>query len=154
MGKEDAEKIRSLWSSLNMVWFAMFFSVLIYAVLGLFLKGYIGFTFGEEGLKKVRTIFYLITIGTITYSVYARRSYLAKASAESSFDGALNTYRIAVIVSNAIAEFIGVFGFLLLIMGDRFYGFPLLITSGLAMLYHRPRRSEILALQEKKPVVK
>ncbi len=150
MKEEKLRKITGTWSSLNLIWFAMFFSVLAYTVLGLFLKGYVAFSFGEGTLSKVRTLFYLMAIGTITYSVYARRTYLRKAYGEKSFERALELYRIAVVVSVGVADLIGVFGFLLLLMGDRFYGFPLLITAGLAMLYHRPRRSELQPLTEKR----
>ncbi|WP_457599734.1 hypothetical protein [Hydrogenivirga sp.] len=148
--EERAKHIQKTWNALNLIWFAMFFSVLAYTVVGLFLKGYVGFRFGEDTLGKLRTLFYLLSIGTITYSVYARRSYLSRAVAQKKFETALDTYRIGVIVSLAIAEFIGIFGFLLLLLGDRFYGFPLMITSGLTMLYHRPRRSELLQLQGSK----
>ncbi|RLJ70960.1 hypothetical protein BCF55_1249 [Hydrogenivirga caldilitoris] len=148
--EERTEYIGKTWNILNLIWFAMFFSVLGYTVLGLFLKGYVGFEFGEESLNRLRTLFYLLSIGTITYSVYARRSYLRRAGKEKKLEKALEVYRIAVIVSLAISEFIGIFGFLLLVLGDRFYGFPLLITSGLTMLYHRPKRSEILSLQSLK----
>ena len=101
-------------------------------------------------LAKIRTIFYILSLVTITYSVYARRSYLRKAATEKETEKALEAYRIALLASLGISNFIGVFGFLLLLMGDRFYGFPLIITSGLTMLYHRPRRSEILSLVDPK----
>lgn len=109
-----------------------------------------GFEFEEGALSGIRTLFYFLSVGAITYSVYAKRSYLKRAGGEKRLEEALEIYRIAVIVSLVISEFIGVFGFLLLVLGDRFYGFPLLITSGLTMLYHRPRRSEILSLQSLK----
>ncbi len=37
-------------------WFAMFFSVLAYTVLGLFLKGYVAFSFGEGTLSKLQPL--------------------------------------------------------------------------------------------------
>ncbi len=150
MKGRDVEIVGRVWNTLNLIWFAMFFSVLAYTILGLFLKGYVGFSFGEETLTKIRTLFYLLSLGTITYSVYARRSYLRKASGEKKMERALEVYKIALIVSLGISDFIGIFGFLLLLMGDRFYGFPLIITAGLTMLYHRPKRSEILSLRGSK----
>ncbi len=150
MKGRDVELVGRVWNTLNLIWFAMFFSVLAYTILGLFLKGYVGFSFGEETLTKIRTIFYILSLGTITYSVYARRSYLRKASGEKKMERALEVYKIALIVSLGISDFIGIFGFLLLLMGDRFYGFPLIITAGLTMLYHRPKRSEILSLRGSK----
>jgi len=148
MRRELIDKASKTLSTLNLIWFAMFFSLMIFAFLGVFLKGYIALSFGEADLKIVRTIFYLLTIGTVTYSVYARRSYLKKGKEGRSIDRSLELYRIAVIVSIGISEFIGVFGFLLLLLGDRFYGFPLILTAGLTMLYHRPKRSEILWLNK------
>ena len=148
MKRELIDKASKTLSTLNLIWFAMFFSLMVFAFLGVFLKGYIALSFGEKDLQVVRTIFYLLTIGTVTYSVYARRSYLRKAEGEKDIDRSLELYRIAVIVSLGISEFIGVFGFLLLLLGDRFYGFPLILTAGLTMLYHRPKRSEILWLNK------
>ena len=147
MDGKELRLISRTWSLLNLIWFAMFFSLLAYAVLGIILKSYVGFSFGEETLAKLRTIFYLLSLGTITYSVYARRSYIRRASEEKNLERALEVYKVAVIVSLGISGFIGLFGFLLLLMGDRFYGFPLIITSGLTMLYHRPKRSEIASLK-------
>lgn len=150
MKEKELELVQRTWNALNLIWFAMFFSVLAYTILGLLLKGYVSFSFGEGTLAKIRTLFYILSLGTITYSVHARKSYLKKAAQEKSLEDALEVYKIALIVSLGIAEFIGVFGFLLLLMGDRFYGFPLIITAGLTMLYHRPRRSEILSLKGSK----
>ncbi len=148
MDEREIQLIGRTWSLLNLIWFIMFFSLLAYTVLGILLKSYVSFSFGEETLGKMRTLFYLLSLGTITYSVYARRSYIRKALEERKLERALEIYRIAVIVSLGISEFIGVFGFLLLLMGDRFYGFPLIITAGLVMLYHRPKRGEVLSLRD------
>lgn len=148
--KEDRlRKVASKWSALNMIWFAMFFSALAYGLLGLLAKGYIGFSLGESTLSKLRTVFYLLSIGTITYSVFARRTYMRRAEKTEDFEKALELYGTAVIVSVVVASSVGVLGFLLILAGDRFYGFPLLITAGLAMLYHRPRRDEMLSLAER-----
>ncbi|HIQ31077.1 MAG TPA: hypothetical protein EYH49_02815 [Aquifex aeolicus] len=135
------------WSVLNLVWFVMFFSVLFYAVLGLFIKGYVGINLNEETLSRIRTLFYVLSVGAITYSVYGRRVYMGRArEKKKDLSTALELYKNAVVVSVGVSNSIGVLGFLLLVLGDRFYGFPLLITAGLTMLYHRPRRSEMLSL--------
>jgi hypothetical protein len=148
MKRESLEKVGKAWASLNVIWFSMFFSLLLLTMVGILLKGYIGVSFEEKTLSSVRTLFYLLTIITVSYSVYVRNFYMKKAKEEKG-EFALETYRRAIVLALGISESIGIFGLLLLLIGDRFYGFPLVITAGLVMLYHRPRRGEMLSLLEK-----
>ncbi len=148
MKKEDLNLIAKTLNGLNMIWFSLFFSVLAYTVAGLALKGLVGITFGEKALNYIRTFFYLLTLVNITSAVYIRNKHLEEARERKNLEEVLEMYKKAVIVSVSVAELIGVYGLLLLLIGDRFYGFPLVITSGLVMLYLRPRRGEILSLLE------
>ncbi len=144
--KDEREALKGTWSVLNTIWFVSFFSVVVYAFLGLLLKGYVGFSFGEDTLNRLRTFFYLLTLLTITFAVYRRNRVVGRARNAKRREDRLLLYRRAVIESAGIMDVVGVYGFLLLLFGDRFYGFPLMITAGLGMLYLRPKRSELQEL--------
>ena len=148
MDKKSLELVAKTLNALNMIWFSLFFSVLLYVVAGIALKEFISVELGEKTLHYVRTFFYLISLVNITYAVYIRNKYVGKAKQKKSMEEVLKTYREAVIVSVSLGSMIGVYGFLLLVAGDRFYAFPLAITSGLLMLYLKPRRGELLSLLE------
>ncbi len=148
MNRKDLELVTKNLSALNMIWFSLFFSVLLYTVAGIALKGFISTELGEKPLRYVRTFFYLISLVNISYAVYIKNRYMGRAKQSKNVEEALKIYREAIIVSASLASMIGVYGLLLLIAGDRFYAFPLAITSGLLMLYLKPRRGEILSLLE------
>ncbi|MDB9823022.1 hypothetical protein OAC89_04900 [Deltaproteobacteria bacterium] len=157
---EDEKKViekglLTLW----IIWAAIMVSLFIYV--------FICHQFGNEirggmnqdiPLPLFRNIFYAIALITLFAAHFFKRfmlavkssSALAKAlkpapNAEQS--PLLAKYSTALIVSLALSESIGIYGFVLFLLGDGMQTlYTFIVISALSIYYHRPKREELEAL--------
>ncbi len=161
-GKEAINKgMQTLW----IIWAAMLVSLLIYVFIchqpGIGFKG-VGGTDFPIGL--LRNIFFGAGAAAWFMAYFMRRSMLSVRAGGSkpkpvermvTWDGPpfIAKYTTAVIASLALSESIGIYGFVLFLLGG---GFKTLYTfigiSALAMVFYRPKREEMekLAMAYKK----
>lgn len=109
-------------------------------------------------LGLMRSILYGITIFTIFLTHILRKFILTarsgdsgpislKSSLLSNQSSLLAKYTTAMIVSLALSESIGIYGFVLFLLGDDFRTLYIFIgISALAMFYYRPKREELETL--------
>ena len=144
-------------SVLNMIWVAMLVSVLFYLVAG-FVLGQGAVTGGDDsGYRVLRGVLYgvsLVTLGAI--GPVRRRLASAGGPAGPSAgsgvrrtvrDPALARYLVAMLVTWALAESIAVYGMVLFILtGNRTDLYLLNLAAFAVMVYHRPKRDELVRL--------
>jgi hypothetical protein len=145
----------NLW----IIWTAMAGSLLVYV--------FICNQFGEEIRRNMgdyfpvpllRNVFYVITIITLFLTHFLKKRMLSGTSRSSSPNALppvlhsnrptfLAKYTTALIVSLALSESIGIYGFVLFLLGDSFKTLYIFIgISALAIYFHRPKKEELEAL--------
>jgi F0F1-type ATP synthase membrane subunit c/vacuolar-type H+-ATPase subunit K len=162
---QEKEAITKGMQTLWFIWAAMLGSLLIY----IFVCHQWGEGFGSaEGtgipLELLRTILYGVAVVELIISYYLRKFMLKgrSSAAGAHIVGGLATmnqppfvghYSAVVIVSLALSESIGIYGFVLFLLGDGFQTlYTFMVVSALAMVFYRPKREELerLAVAYKK----
>ena len=151
----DEKGFRVLW----IIWAAMLGSLFIYV--------FICHQWGDQlrptmspnfPLDLMRKILYGIALFTLLLTHFVRKLILVRRAREtqpvsSLAPGTTNQptllakYSIAMIVSLALSESIGIYGFMLFLLGDSFQTLHIFIgLSVIAMFYYRPKREELETL--------
>jgi len=144
--------MQTLW----VIWAAMLGSLLVYVFIchqpGIGFKGVKGSDFP---LGLLRNILFGMGVATWLLAYFMRRSMLsvragipkpkpAERMVQWNGPSYIAKYATAVIVSLALSESIGIYGFVLFLLGA---GFKTLYTfigiSALAMVFYRPKREEL-----------
>jgi len=153
--KDAIEKgMQTLW----FIWAAMLGSLLIYVFLCYQLSETIRSSAGSDSfIELFRNI--LFGVGAVTFFIafFLRRTMLSVRAGlpKSKLNAApfVPKYATAVIVSLALSEGIGIYGFVLFLLGDSFQTlYTFIAVSALAMVFYRPKRVELerLAVAYKK----
>jgi len=145
----------TLW----IIWAAIMGSLLIYVFLCHQFGDEIRQDTGENfPLPLMRNIFYGIAIIMLFQTHFLKRFLLSgtpvgtlsesvKSGPHSNQPPFLAKYSTALIVSLALSESIGIYGFVLFLLGDDLQTLYMFIgVSALAIYVHRPKREEIEAL--------
>lgn len=149
----DAELDKALLT-LKFIWFAMLFSLAVYLFVALQVGATIQVAMEEDVFDKLRFALYALALLTPFVIVYIRRAILAAKGGATGKNQAfqhplLQKYASAVIVSLALAETAGIYGFILFLVGKNPGDlYLLLLLSAATMVYYRPQREELLALAE------
>ena len=144
--------MQTLW----VIWVAMLGSLLIYIFICHQLgEGLIGAEGTQLPISLLRKIFFGVTAAELIMIYYLRRFMLkgrssvsgatiTRGSATMSQPPFVGHYTSVVIISLAFSESIGIYGFVLFLLGG---GFKTLYTfigiSALAMVFYRPKREEM-----------
>lgn len=150
------------WTTILIIWAAMLFSLLVYAVVGYVVKENAVMGMNEEfPLDILRNILFGISLLTIGAIWYLRKLLLQKlfspnttgtsfSAASGSVTGqhpVVQRYLVVILVSTAMAESIGIYGLLLCLLGGQMMDLIILIMlSAFAMLIFRPRKDELESL--------
>ena len=109
-------------------------------------------------LDLMRNVLYGVAISTLVLTQFVRKFMLAERSGGSgptSLQPQLNSnqssliskYATAMVVSLALSESIGIYGFVLFLLGDSFRTLYIFVgISALAMFLYRPKREELETL--------
>lgn len=153
--------MRTLW----LIWAAMVGTLLIYVdvchQLGEGLKDTVG---PDVPVGLLRNIFFPLAAAELIMSYYLRRFWLktrpeAARATMGKRTATLNRpffviqYTTVVVISLALAESVGIYGFVLFQLGAGFKTlYIFIVVSALAMLFYRPKREEMekLAMAYKK----
>jgi magnesium-transporting ATPase (P-type) len=162
---QEKEAINKGMLTLWVIWGAMLGSLFIYIVVCYVLGE--GFVSAEESnlpIGLLRKILAVIGVVVALVAYFMRRSILSgknripqpkpvERTAEWNTIPFVAKYVAAVIVSLAMSESIGIYGFVLFLLGDSFQTlYTFMVVSALAMVFYRPKREELerLAMAYKK----
>jgi F0F1-type ATP synthase membrane subunit c/vacuolar-type H+-ATPase subunit K len=144
--------LRSLW----VIWAALLASLVIYVFICHFLGAEIGANADPDfpmGLFK--KILYVVALATFGLAYFLRRlmvsgrfsgsqGSLVNPAVPSSQPPYLAKYTIAVVVSLALSESIGIYGLVLFFLGQDFQTlYTFIAISALAMIFFRPKMEEL-----------
>jgi len=146
------------------IWVAMVASLLVYV--------FICSQFGEEirrtqgsdlPINLLRNLFYVVAVITVFVAHFLRKLMLSarfsnsggkgfETGAGSQQSALVARYTIATIVALALSESIGVFGFVLFLLGDSMQTLYIFVgISAVAMFFYRPKREEYERLANPMP---
>lgn len=134
---------------LQVIWGAMLAAVLIYLVVGLLAAPRVQVAMNGDTLAWLRKALYAVGFVTLFAIGYVRRLIWKGGQRESgpapiSPATALQRYHVAVIVSLAMSESIGICGLVLSFLGGNQADLLLLIgVSAAAMIYYRPKQEDL-----------
>ncbi len=155
-GKNDLKRnVEKQFTVLWIIWGALISALVIYLFMGHVLRPALGPQVSEGfPMDSLRMILMAVSALELFIIYYIRRSLLSPGPSGTITDRKgpkpvinrqlfLGKYTSVVIISNAIAESIGIYGLVLFLLGDTPQTLYLFIAvSAMAMVAFRPKRSE------------
>jgi glycopeptide antibiotics resistance protein len=148
---------------LNAIWLAMLASLALYMIVALQVQEQVKTEMDAETFAVLRSVLYTIALATLLLTRYVWKRVLnAKKGQEQAhrkslytpLNPALQRYSSAMTVALAMSESIGIFGFILFLLGKNAIDLNLLIiASAAAMCMYRPKREEIVEMLRDNPEV-
>jgi len=161
LSAEEQERVGRECRTLNFIWLALVISLFVYAVLGMYLEDRIFVPMPGRQFALFQTALYAVAPLTVVMSFFVRKFMLsgkrrvAGGAARPSDSGtrrhpAVALYAKAMVVSLAMAESVGIYGFVLFLIGKNRSDLYVWMLVALAlMLLYRPRREQVLDLAER-----
>lgn len=155
--KSEIEQLNKALPVIMAIWFALICSLAVYVGVAKFMEDKLPSM--EEGfpLATMNTIFSGLAVVILIAAHFIRKTMLNPARTSVSMMGAASSgpaqhpaaakYMVAMIVSLALSESVGVCGLVLFILGretSTLYAFMAL--SAVAMFYFRPKKEELMDL--------
>jgi hypothetical protein len=156
---QEEEAIDKGMVTLWVIWAAMLGSLLLYIFIchqpGVGFKSAEGF---DVPLGLLRSILFGMSAVALFIAYFMKRFVLSARSGLSKSKPVEHMvrwnapplfakYATAVIISLALSESIGIYGFVLFLLGDSFQTlYTFMVVSALAMLFYRPKREELVKL--------
>lgn len=148
--KDEKINIEQMYRTLAILWFALFISQFLFLVVIYFAKPELfRFDFSRPLLGKnapIIIIFALAAILNIGISFFLKKKYLGQAIAEKN----VHFVQTALIVGCAMCESVSLFGMMLAFVADYQYFFLWFILGIGAMIFHFPRRDNLIDASYKK----
>jgi len=117
--------------------------LLIYNLICHFMGAEIQISMAEEQRVFIRTILYVVTIAVFPLTNLLRHILLRLNQTMPGDNPAKNRYLMTTIVTLASIEIVGVFGFVMFVLGDGYNTLYIFTTLGaLGIFLHRPREQE------------
>ena len=158
-GGANEKRLLTLW----IIWAGIFVSLFIYVLIGhLWGGGTQRDTMPNFPLDLMRNVLYGVAIFTLVLTHFLRKFMLAERSggsgpaslrhqSDSAQSSLISKYAASMVVSLALSESIGLYGFVLFLMGDNIRTLYIFVgIAAIALFFYRPKREEIetLALRE------
>jgi hypothetical protein len=153
----DVEVKKGLMT-LNIIWFAVLTSLVIYLFVGLQVKENLQTSMNAAAFTTFKSILYGIAAITLFITRYVRKFVLsakgskiftASRGRQPTQHPSLAKYTAAMVVSLAMTESIGIYGLVLFFLGKNATDLYLLIAiSGVAMFFYRPNKEDIINLSQ------
>ena len=148
--KDEKINIEQMYRTLAILWFTLFVSQFLFLVVIYFAKPELfRFDFSQPLLGKnapVIIIFALAAILNIAISFFLKKKYLSQAVAERN----VHFVQTALIVGCAMCESVSLFGMMLAFVADYQYFFLWFILGIGMMIFHFPRRDNLIDASYKK----
>jgi F0F1-type ATP synthase membrane subunit c/vacuolar-type H+-ATPase subunit K len=152
------EEVKKGLMTLNIIWFAILMSLVIYLVVGLQVKENMQTSMDAATFTTFKSILYGIAAITLVIARFVRKFVLSEKggkffvksrSRQTTQNPVLAKYTAAMIISLALTESVGIYGLVLFFIGKNALDLYLLIAvSAIAMLFYRPNKEEIIALSQ------
>lgn len=140
---------------LHVIWFAMLMSLAIYVFVGLLVKTTLPTSMDENTFAVLKRILYALAVVILIITKYIKNLILnskvqIRQTPRISRHSVLQKYTIAMVVTWALSESIGIYGLVLFFLGKNTMDLYVLISiSAVAMAIYRPRKDEIISLDQK-----
>jgi hypothetical protein len=157
LSAEEQERIGRECRTLNFIWLALVMSLFVYPLLGVCLEDRIFVPMPGRQFALFQTALYAVAPLTVVLSFFVRKLILSgkRRVARSSASGsrkhpAVALYATAMVVSLAMVESVGIYGFVLFLIGKNHLDLYVLTFVALAlMLLYRPRLEQVVELAER-----
>ena len=149
--KDQKIDIERMYRGLTTLWFALFVSQFLFLVGLYFVKPELfKFDFSQPLLPGkfaiIVGIFALVAITNLAVSFFIKKKYLDQAVAEQN----LYFVQTALITGCALCESVSLFGLMLAFVANYQYFFLWFILGIAAMIFHFPKRDNLIAANYKK----
>jgi hypothetical protein len=143
--------------TLNLIWFSMLASLVIYLLVGLHAGSHIKVEMGDDVFSLLRPGLYVLSFVTLFSTRHIRKLVQSSKSqnnkdmrpTKSLQDPILQKYTSAMVVALAMSESIAIYGILLYLFGKNPADlYILLLLSAFAMSINRPSKAEIINLSQ------
>ncbi len=140
---EERESVRKSFLTIWIIWASMFGSLAIYVLICLMLGDKIKSGVSPDvPVQLIKNILAVVSAAEIVIAYVIRRLMLTARKSPGTSQVA-GRYSAAVLISLAISESIGIYGFILFLLGE---GFPMpyifIAISATAMIFYRPKTDE------------
>lgn len=146
---------------LNIIWYAMLTSLVIYLFVGLYVAPNLKTSMSADAFSILRRVLYILAFIMLIIASRIKKMILsAKGSAKQANPNGdypiqnpvLQKYATAMIAACAMSESIGIYGLVLFLLGKDVTDLYLLIfVSAAAIFMHRPKKDEIIGLSQDIP---
>ena len=139
---------------LKIIWSAMLVSLAIYLFVGLQVTKNLQISTNEDTYTVFKSVLYMLTCLILIATWYIRKFLLSRkgqpVQATQALDHpTLQRYFVAAIISWALSESIGVFGFILFFLGRNTTDlYILILIAALVMFLYRPKKEDVISLAE------
>jgi flagellar biosynthesis protein FliQ len=139
---------------LNIIWCTMLVSLVIYLFVGLQVASNVHTSVNEDSYTVFKSVLYVLTCLILIATWYLRKFFLSRKiqpvqAAQVLDHPALQRYFVASIIAWALSEGIGIFGFILFLLGRNTTDlYILILIAAIAMFLYRPRKEDIISMAE------
>ena len=153
--QEEIKQLDSSWTIILIIWGAILASLGIYLVVCIAIKDQVKINIDPNlPIETIKYVLYGVSVITLFVVHYLRKALLRGGNPTANTnqsntpqDPAVGKYTVAVIITTALLESIGIYGVVLFFIAkDTMALYQLLIISAGAMIYFRPRKDELLTL--------
>jgi hypothetical protein len=144
--------IEQIYRTLVVLWFALFISQFLFLVVIFFVKPELfRFDFSQPLLPGkfaiIVLVFLFVGITNLAISFFLKKKYLDQAVADQN----IHFVQTALVTGCALCESVSLFGLMLAFVADYQYFFLWFILGIAAMIFHFPRRDNLIAASYKNP---
>ena len=151
----ENEEVKKVWRIVKIVWVALFGILFLHLFMGISIANQIEKPIDESFIRNLRIALYVLSVLTVIAINYIRRAIvLSKAAIKRRNNDIKNPYLVkylvAMIVALSLAESIGIYGFVLYVMGKNIIDlFLLVFVATFAMFYYRPQKQDVINIAKK-----
>jgi flagellar biosynthesis protein FliQ len=140
--------------TLNIIWWALLISLPIYLFVGLWVAKNPDTSMNEDTYTIFKSVIYVVTCLILIATWYIRKFFLSRKitsiqTTQALDHPALQKYFVASIISWALSESIGIYGFVLFFLGKNTTDlYILILIAAIVMFLYRPKKEDVISLAE------
>lgn len=138
---------------LNIIWAAILVSLAIYLFIGHIIAADLQTSMDVQTYTIIKFVFFILAFVILISTRFVKKFFLSSAKVQTEQTSSLNQnpilqkYTVAMIITWALSETIGIFGLILFLLGKSSMDFYILIMiSAVAMFINRPNKEEVINL--------
>jgi hypothetical protein len=150
MREEEKKTIEQRFLIVMMIWGSILASLIIYLVVCIFINEIYQTPVGDNfPIATLKNAFYGVSFIILVSIRFIRNKLIPEKGnrSENRINYYMGKYTVAILVSSALAEFIGILGLVLFFLNKNFTDlYIFLAISAAAMIFYRPKKSELVEL--------